>query len=63
MDAERLTRPGGGKPATVTYSIASPGFAGLYQVALTVPAGVTGNSPIVLTQGTVNSNAASISVQ
>ena len=34
----------GGKPATVTYAIASPGFAGLYQVALTVPAGVTGNS-------------------
>jgi uncharacterized protein (TIGR03437 family) len=53
----------GGKPATVTYAIASPGFAGLYQVALTVPAGVTGSSPIVLTQGTVNSNAASISVQ
>ena len=53
----------GGKPATVTYAMASPGFAGLYQVALTVPAGVTGSSPIVLTQGTVNSNAASISVQ
>jgi uncharacterized protein (TIGR03437 family) len=53
----------GGKPATVTYAMASPGFAGLYQVALTVPAGVTGSSPIVLTQGTVNSNSASISVQ
>jgi uncharacterized protein (TIGR03437 family) len=52
-----------GKPATVTYAIASPGFAGLYQVALTVPAGVTGNSPIVLTQGTVNSNAAPLPVQ
>ena len=41
----------GGKTATVAYAIASPGFAGLYQVAITVPTGVTGNSPIVLTQG------------
>jgi uncharacterized protein (TIGR03437 family) len=53
----------GGKPATVTYAIASPGFAGLYQVALTVPAGVAGSSPIVLTQGTTNSNSVSIAVQ
>jgi uncharacterized protein (TIGR03437 family) len=53
----------GSKPATVAYAIASPGFAGLYQVALTVPAGVTGNSAIVLTQGTTTSNAPSIPVQ
>jgi uncharacterized protein (TIGR03437 family) len=53
----------GGQPATVVYSIASPGFAGLYQVALRVPAGVTGSSPIVLTQGTVKSNSVNISVQ
>jgi uncharacterized protein (TIGR03437 family) len=53
----------GGKPATVTYAIASPAFAGLYQVAITVPAGVTGNSPIVLTQGATFSNAVPIPVQ
>ena len=53
----------GGKPATVGSAVAAPGYAGVYQVTLTVPAGVTGSSPIVLTQGTVNSNAASISVQ
>jgi uncharacterized protein (TIGR03437 family) len=53
----------GGQAATVVYSIASPGFAGLYQVALKVPAGVTGSSPIVLTQGTVKSNSVNISVQ
>ena len=53
----------GGKPATVAYAIASPGFVGLYQVAITVPAGVTGNSQIVLTQGTTSSNAVSIAVQ
>jgi len=53
----------GGKPATVVYAIASPGFVGLYQVAVTVPAGVTGSSAIVLTQGTANSNSVPISVQ
>ncbi|MEO8368274.1 MAG: CHRD domain-containing protein [Candidatus Solibacter sp.] len=53
----------GGKPAAVAYAIASPGFAGLYQVAITVPAGVTGSSAIVLTQGTVNSNSVAIPVQ
>src|SRR5262245_42733047 len=41
----------GGQAAAVAYSIASPGFAGLYQVALTVPSGVTGRVPVVLTQG------------
>lgn len=53
----------GGQPAPVAYAIASPGFAGLYQVALTVPAGVTGSSPIILTQGTIASNAVPIAVQ
>ena len=54
----------GGKPATVTYAIAAPGFAGLYQVALTVPSGLTGSSAaIVLTQGGVLSNSVPIAVQ
>ncbi|MCU1238250.1 MAG: domain containing protein [Candidatus Solibacter sp.] len=53
----------GGKPAAVAYAIASPGFAGLYQVALTVPAGVANNSPIVLTQGTTVSNSVPIAIQ
>jgi uncharacterized protein (TIGR03437 family) len=53
----------GGKDAAVAYAIASPGFAGLYQVALTVPAGVSGNSAIVLTQGGVKSNSVPIPVQ
>jgi len=52
----------GGKDATVAYAIASPGFVGLYQVALTVPAGVTGSSAIVLKQGTTTSNSVSIAV-
>jgi minor extracellular serine protease Vpr len=53
----------GGKDATVVYSIASPGFVGLYQVAVTAPAGVTGSSPIVLTQGGVKSNSVPIAIQ
>jgi uncharacterized protein (TIGR03437 family) len=53
----------GGKDATVTYAIASPGFVGLYQVAVTVPAGVTGSSPIVLKQGGASSNSVAITVQ
>jgi uncharacterized protein (TIGR03437 family) len=53
----------GGKSATVIYSIASPQFVGLYQVAVTVPAGVSGTVPLALQQGGVNSNAVTIPVQ
>jgi uncharacterized protein (TIGR03437 family) len=58
-----VTATVGGKDATVVYAIASPGYVGLYQVALTVPAGVTGSSPIILTQGGVKSNSVSVAVQ
>ena len=53
----------GGKLAPVVYSIASPGFAGLYQVAVTVPAGVTGSVALQLTAGRASSNAVTIPVQ
>jgi len=53
----------GGKDAAVAYALASPGFVGLYQVAVTVPAGVTGSSAIVLKQGGATSNSVSIAVQ
>jgi uncharacterized protein (TIGR03437 family) len=53
----------GGMNAPVTYSIASAGFAGLYQVAVTVPAGVSGNVPVVISQGTTRSNSVNIAVQ
>jgi uncharacterized protein (TIGR03437 family) len=53
----------GGKPASVVYSIASPGFAGLYQVAVTVPAGVTGSVALQITAGTAASNSVTIAVQ
>ena len=39
----------GGQNANVVYSIASPGFPGLYQVAVTMPSGVPpGNAPVIL---------------
>jgi uncharacterized protein (TIGR03437 family) len=52
-----------GQNAAVIYSIASPGFAGLYQTAVTIPAGVTGSVPVVLSSGTTKSNSVNISVQ
>jgi uncharacterized protein (TIGR03437 family) len=52
-----------GKAAAVVYSIASPGFAGLYQVAVTVPAGVTGSAALVISAGAVTSNVVTIAVQ
>jgi uncharacterized protein (TIGR03437 family) len=53
----------GGQNAPIVYSIASPGFAGLYQTAVTVPAGVTGTAKVVLTSGTTDSNSVNIAVQ
>jgi uncharacterized protein (TIGR03437 family) len=53
----------GGNAAAVVYSIASPGFAGLYQVAVTVPAGVTGNAALQIAAGGATSNAVTIPVQ
>src|SRR6185369_4602837 len=58
-----VTATVGAKNATVVYSIASPGYAGLYQVAVTVPEGVTGDAAIVITQGTTKSNTVSVPVQ
>jgi uncharacterized protein (TIGR03437 family) len=53
----------GGVDAPVIYSLASPGFAGLYQTAVTIPSGVTGSVPLVLTSGTAKSNSVNIPVQ
>jgi uncharacterized protein (TIGR03437 family) len=53
----------GGRDAPVVYSAASPGFTGLYQVAVTVPAGVNGAVPLQLQMGTATSNIVSIPVQ
>jgi uncharacterized protein (TIGR03437 family) len=55
----------GNVPAPVLYSGLAPGFAGLYQVNVQVPAGVpTGNAvPLVMTVNGASSNATTIVVQ
>jgi uncharacterized protein (TIGR03437 family) len=53
----------GGQPATTIYSIASPGFPGLYQLAITVPAGLTGSVPLVLQQGAATSNTVTLALK
>jgi uncharacterized protein (TIGR03437 family) len=55
----------GGVNASVIYSIAAPPYvAGLYQMAVTVPAGLLpGNQPVVVTAGGIRSNTITIVTQ
>ncbi len=54
----------GGQDASVIYSIASPGYLGLYQTAIRMPAGVTaGNVPVALRIAGTTSNTVNIAVQ
>ncbi len=55
----------GGVPATVSFSGLSPGFFGLYQVNVEVPANApTGSAvPVVLTIGGATSNTVTLAVQ
>lgn len=54
----------GGVNAPVIYSVASPGFAGLYQTAVRVPAGLgAGSQPLVLTVNGVTSNTVNVTVR
>lgn len=53
----------GGVDAPVIYSIASPGFAGLYQTAVRVPTGASGTAALVMKIGGVSSNSVNIAVQ
>ena len=54
----------GGKNATVIYALATPGFAGLNQIALQVPTGVpAGNAALQLSVGGASSNSVNIAVK
>jgi len=55
----------GGVPATPSFSGLAPGYVGLYQVNVPVPAGVaTGSAvPVVISMNGVNSNTATIAVE
>jgi uncharacterized protein (TIGR03437 family) len=53
----------GGQSTTVAYSGLSVGFAGLYQINVIVPAGLTGSQSLVVTErGTVSRAGVSIAV-
>lgn len=55
----------GGQPAAVQFAGLAPGFVGLYQVNITVPAGVPPGPavPLQLTQDGVPSNTVTVAVQ
>jgi uncharacterized protein (TIGR03437 family) len=55
----------GGLPAVVHFAGLAPGFAGLYQVNVQVPAGITPGPavPLVLLQNGVPSNTVTIAVR
>ena len=52
----------GGQPATVLFAGLAPGFAGVYQVNLTVPQLQPGDYSLAITVGGVASNTGTISV-
>ena len=54
----------GGRPAAVTFSGLAPGFSGLYQVNVTVPADTpTGVQPLVLTLNAIPAKTVSLPVR
>jgi uncharacterized protein (TIGR03437 family) len=53
----------GGLRAPVVYSLASPSFPGVYQVAVTVPTGASGPSPLMLQQAGVPSNTVTVALR
>jgi uncharacterized protein (TIGR03437 family) len=54
----------GGRPAAILFAGLTPGAVGLYQIDVTVPAGLSaGQLPVVVTQSGVTANAATLPVK
>ena len=62
-DTAPVTITVGGRDARVIATVATPGYAGLYQVLFEVPNGVTGKVPVVATMGSTRSNTVLLTVQ
>lgn len=62
-DTATATVTVGGRNAPVLASVSSPGYAGLNQLVFTVPEGVSGNVPVVVTIGGVRSNSVNLAVR
>jgi uncharacterized protein (TIGR03437 family) len=52
-----------GYEANVLYSIAAPGFIGVYQTAAVVPMGLSGVVPLILKAGSAASNLVNVAVE
>ena len=57
-----ITATIGGQPATISFAGLTPGFVGLIQVNLVVPALAPGSYPLVLKANAFTSNASLITV-
>jgi uncharacterized protein (TIGR03437 family) len=62
-DTAPVTLTVGGREAKVMATVATPGYAGLYQVLFEVPQGVTGNAPVIATMGSTRSNSVNLAVR
>ena len=53
----------GGRTASQIYAGLTPFAVGLYQITLTVPSGISGDMPVVITQNGVEANATVLPVR
>jgi glucosylceramidase len=59
----KVTATVGGAPADVSFAGLAPGFAGLWQINVTLPAGVSGAVPAIVTVAGVASNTVTVWVE
>ena len=60
--ANTVTATIGGLPAQVAFAGLSPGFAGLYQVNVTIPTGVAAGSQVPVTISAAGQTSATVTI-